>query len=716
MVVASLTRARVVMLTVAVIGLLLVGAVVVVVASRAAGPESAGDGSGTVSGDGLVLHHVQGASLRVPAGALPSGTRVRLEPRRDPVLDRLGLLQPDGQSWEITADHDPILPVELTMPYDPGKVPAGARPLIATFDDVSGWWLPTETVADPGNRRLVAQLTGFSFKTWILDRVNDVGNGIVGAASWLEYQSGRLLGSRATRPDCTSDPKPAWITQVLTVEDANAQLFACVGREGFGFDLNLVNNRGYPVMVDLDTAFARWSGSLLDDGLSGFLQKLAAETGRRRVFLLPAGSAQVVYDPPATSTGHLEGHAHADGGAAVVWLAMEAARQVGADLPGPGGKELGIWTIDCVVRMLGSAQDLTGQDISGAVSGMTGCLQDTLKHEVRLWGVDPDRDLWKSYVRVPQNAQRAVATLRWLRGIEIVKWGQLAADLWINDRGAATDLVDVSVWWKQAPGPAPTGKSVYLYTLDASASAAGNSGQQVTGVVDGTSYPHSTGAWVGCEGTPATLTYQLGHGYRRLRSFVGLSGETPADVTARVDFTLDGSVVESVEVSRDRSEPVDIDLSGVAELKVSAIKVAGECEVSDTPYGILGDARLWPGADPAIASVPQAFVGTWRGQITQPNSPRSPYSSVVILQVGAAGDQIGSVQYPELECQGTLTLEMAQARRLQVTEAIQTGSQCSREVNLDFRLLADGRMTVAFHFTRGRTDSPIGWGTLTKAG
>ncbi|MEU7952540.1 hypothetical protein AB0B62_15355 [Micromonospora chalcea] len=73
----------------------------------------------------------------MPAGALPSGTQVRLEPRRDPVLDRLGPLQPDGQSWEITADHDPILPVELTMPYDPGKVPAGVRPLVATFDDVS---------------------------------------------------------------------------------------------------------------------------------------------------------------------------------------------------------------------------------------------------------------------------------------------------------------------------------------------------------------------------------------------------------------------------------------------------------------------------------------------------------------------------------------------------------------------------------------------------
>ncbi|MEU2615299.1 hypothetical protein ABZ570_27525 [Micromonospora sp. NPDC007271] len=715
MVNASLTRARVVMLTVAVVGLLLVGAVVVV-ASRATAPQAAGDGSGTVTGNGLVLHHPQGASLRVPAGALPSGTRVRLEPRRAPALDRLGLLQPDGQSWEIIADHDPIRPVELTMPYDPGKVPPDTRPLVATFDDVSGWWLPTETVADPGNRRLVAQLSGFSFKTWILDRVNDAGSGIVSAASWLEYQSGRLLGSRATRPDCTSDPKPEWISQVLTVEDANAQIFACVGREGFGFDLNLVNNRGYPVAVDLDTPFAGWSGSLLDDGLSGFLQKVAAETGRKRVFLLPTGSAQVVYDPPATASGHLEGHARADGGAAVVWLAMEVAQQVGADLPAPGGKELGIWTIDCVVRMLGTAEDLTARDIAGAVSGMTGCLQHTLEHEVRLRGVDPDQELWKSYRRVPPNAQRAVAALRWLRAIEIVKWGRLAADMWVNDRGAAADLVDVSVWWEQAPGPAPTGKSVYLYTLDPSASAAGSSGQQVTGVFDGSTYPHSTGAWVGCEGTPATLTYQLGHGYRRLRSFVGLSGETPADVTARVDFTLDGNVVQSVEVSPDRSEPVDIDLSGVGELVVSAIKVAGECEVSDTPYGVLGDARLWPGADPATSSVPQAFVGTWRGQITQPNSPRSPYTSVVTLKVGAAGDQVGTVRYPELECQGTLTLEVAQARRLQVTEEIRTGSQCSREVNLDFRLLADGRMTVAFRFTRERTDSPIGWGTLTKVG
>jgi hypothetical protein len=129
-----------------------------------------------------------------------------------------------------------------------------------------------------------------------------------------------------------------------------------------------------------------------------------------------------------------------------------------------------------------------------------------------------------------------------------------------------------------------------LHRMPIAASDVGSSGQQLDSTLNGRHFPDSTGFWVGCEGRPATATYQLDGNWHRLTATAGLDVTAPADVTAKLIIELDGKAALTETVSRSRSVPVDLDLSKVRMLTVSAERTKGSCGNATRPYGALGDA------------------------------------------------------------------------------------------------------------------------------
>jgi hypothetical protein len=134
--------------------------------------------------------------------------------------------------------------------------------------------------------------------------------------------------------------------------------------------------------------------------------------------------------------------------------------------------------------------------------------------------------------------------------------------------------------------------NVPLYQRFERASAAGTNGQRIDATLAGKRYPSSTGMWVGCDGSAATVTYRLDHNFSRLTAAAGLQAHTPDGLTARVTITGDGRQLSGFIASKTTTVPVDVPLIGINSLVVSAVVDQGTCGASDIPYGALGDAVL----------------------------------------------------------------------------------------------------------------------------
>jgi hypothetical protein len=144
-----------------------------------------------------------------------------------------------------------------------------------------------------------------------------------------------------------------------------------------------------------------------------------------------------------------------------------------------------------------------------------------------------------------------------------------------------------------SPQPPPAPRTVALYSLKATVHAAGPSGQHVGVVLGSTNFADSTSMFVGCSGTPATLTYRLDATGVRLTTIAGLAGNaTPGDLVTRVTITGDGRTLSDVTVSIDRQVPITADLAGIRSLIISAQRVSGSCALDGQPYGALGNAQL----------------------------------------------------------------------------------------------------------------------------
>jgi NPCBM/NEW2 domain len=551
------------------------------VSTEATTPPNAETVTGQVTQAGLTLNHPGGASISVPAGALPAGTIVAITKGKAATLHQLGALQPDGVSWDVAASVEPpSLPVTLVLPYDPTAVPAGTRPLVTTYDELSGWWVPVKTTPVPETGNLIAELPGFSLKTWILDRTPAAGRG---TETWLEYQGEALLRRRTDRPQCANRPVPSWVKPVVV--NAGAGVSACVRGDGEGFAIEAAGTVGYPVTLDLDTPFARARSSALDSTVDGLVTQLPGG-----VLLLPTGKSTISYDPPPAPVGTVQGRVRRDGDTIVRLLVFEVAVGTSA-----ARTTVGPAAVECGKRALAGPVQ-TDQRVATVLD----CLAQALESQLRRGGFDVAASLWRSdgVSRLPAPLAQTIGALRWVRGLQAGNFAQLATEATggagVPGGPGAAARATVLASWADAPRWArPTGVTP-LFDLVGTASVPGPSGQRLSARLAGRTYPDSTGAWVACADPPATLAYHLAGKFRRLTAVLGLAESAPADLAVRFQLTADNRTVADSVVDQRHTAAVNVDLSNVDSLVVSAVRTAGACPPSPLPFGVLGEGSLFP--------------------------------------------------------------------------------------------------------------------------
>lgn len=134
--------------------------------------------------------------------------------------------------------------------------------------------------------------------------------------------------------------------------------------------------------------------------------------------------------------------------------------------------------------------------------------------------------------------------------------------------------------------------TVPLYEALSGTEAAGATGQKVEVTVGGKKQ-EATGIWVGCDGDPATATYDLDGAYTALTGKLALADHTPVGVHVQVEIRVDGKTVASERLVPGTSpQSVDVDVTGATSLVVSAEAVQGQCSTASAPYGTFLDAEL----------------------------------------------------------------------------------------------------------------------------
>lgn len=116
----------------------------------------------TIGAEGGSVATADGAvRLTIPKGALPGPTRVRLDrsasvpPSPDLITGSTVDLSPDGLAFNGVA--------ELSIAYDPDRLPTGVQPAnLRVAKLVEGTWQPLTSRLDTAQRRVAADLSGFS--------------------------------------------------------------------------------------------------------------------------------------------------------------------------------------------------------------------------------------------------------------------------------------------------------------------------------------------------------------------------------------------------------------------------------------------------------------------------------------------------------------------------------------------------------------------------
>ncbi|GAA4749126.1 hypothetical protein GCM10023217_19190 [Gordonia alkaliphila] len=102
----------------------------------------------------------------------------------------------------------------------------------------------------------------------------------------------------------------------------------------------------------------------------------------------------------------------------------------------------------------------------------------------------------------------------------------------------------------------------------------------------------------------------------------------------------------------------------------------------------------------------EPMLGTWTGPVDQPSSSRD-YSTVLTLRHDGR-TVVGTVEYPELRCSGTLHGAQMAGDVLKIHETITVNGQCVEEVDLELRMDGD---KLAYRFGSGRG---IGTASLSR--
>jgi hypothetical protein len=152
----------------------------------------------------------------------------------------------------------------------PDGTPASAT--VAYFEESTRKWLPVPSTRTGNDLTgTTSHLTGFG---WFDD---------------TRLFLGQVVGNRAAQPECAAPP--AWLHDLITTQGADAQVLACGEKSGTDLKVTVVNNRPYPVVLQLSAppkssaVDLSWPTSIRD-----FLARAAADA---------AGTGTTVALPPA---------------------------------------------------------------------------------------------------------------------------------------------------------------------------------------------------------------------------------------------------------------------------------------------------------------------------------------------------------------------------------------------------------------------------------
>lgn len=113
--------------------------------------------------------------------------------------------------------------------------------------------------------------------------------------------------------------------------------------------------------------------------------------------------------------------------------------------------------------------------------------------------------------------------------------------------------------------------------------------------LSGTSFTHALRLDVGGCGDSASVEYDLGRDYRAIVGAMGIDDDSSADLRARVEVFLDGTLVQTNDIGLGEAVAIDRDIQNALRLKVQATNLG-----SDYPCGEGGLVI----ADPQLRGVP----------------------------------------------------------------------------------------------------------------
>jgi alpha-tubulin suppressor-like RCC1 family protein len=101
--------------------------------------------AGTIGAAGGTVTSPEGASVAIPAGALSSDVAIAITKSSSiaPALPQIPDVQPAGDFFDLTPHNTTFaVPVTLTVPFDPARVPAGATVMLLKPNAAQTGWVP----------------------------------------------------------------------------------------------------------------------------------------------------------------------------------------------------------------------------------------------------------------------------------------------------------------------------------------------------------------------------------------------------------------------------------------------------------------------------------------------------------------------------------------------------------------------------------------------
>ncbi|MCP2329632.1 hypothetical protein HDA40_008139 [Hamadaea flava] len=396
-------------------------------------------------------HHLV---VEAAADALPPGDLViaGAAPAKDKAVVR--------DAVSITTDSGEPVAGAVTLTFTvPATAPDTAT--VAYLESTTQQWIPVPS--QRSGTTLTAESSHLTDFGWFDD---------------LRLGLGQMLGTRAAAPTCGG--RPAWFKDLVIVPSADAQIFACAESAGSDVRLKVVNNRAFPVGLELSAkpssiTSPMWPTTLVELLNSALTRTLKSD---RTIALPPFGEVDLTYRQP-TDPVHVTGYVRTDIAVALLTVLLNAALDISDfDLVMPGGKKLGVAVLNCFGSLLSSTKGLAdgvrttnrGLMIT-AIANLAGCFEEVFKTErAALAFKNPDTGV----VRV--MADKKAQYLRLSKALDAVKYyelakaaaqlADLAIDTWSKD---VREGADVSATLDSPPRILLTGTTVGKIRVDSTA-------------------------------------------------------------------------------------------------------------------------------------------------------------------------------------------------------------------------------------------------------